>query len=550
MRSLRFYQIVRTLLHYGVDDMVPKRWQPWYLRVARRTCFWMRNRHKDKALGVRLRLALEELGPVFVKVGQMLSTRRDLLPPEIIIQLAMLQDKVPPFPGEEAQRLIEQALDIDTIDQAFIEFVQKPMASASIAQVHSAKLRLKNGDIQDVVIKVIRPNVAATIHADLKLMESVAALAARYLPDGRRLKPKEVIREYRKTLLDELNLLREAANAIQLRRNFADSDVLYIPEIYSDYTRPNIMVMERIAGVPVGDVDTLRDMGVDLKVLAERGVDIFFTQVFRDSFFHADMHPGNIFVDPSNPKNPGYLAIDFGIVGTLNRDDKRYLAENFIAFFNRDYRKVAELHVDSGWVPAYINIEEFESAIRTVCEPIFEKPLKEISFGAVLLNLFNTARRFEMEVQPQLVLLQKTLLYVEGLGRNLYPDLDLWKTAKPYLEHWMHDQIGWRAVLRSVKANAPYWVEKLPEMPTLMYDTLHQAQASIKLSQSYMEEIMRQQQEAAESRIWAFMASTLAIITLAFALVLDEPLWAGFTGVISAFGWFKAWRGRPKHFMK
>lgn len=549
MRSLRFYRIVRTLLQYGLDDLIPVRWRPWYLRLMRRTCFWLRNRHKDKPLGVRLRLALEDLGPVFVKVGQMLSTRHDLLPPDVIVQLAMLQDKVPSFPGEQAQKIIEQSLGVQSVDEVFINFHQQPLASASIAQVHAATLRLDDGRIQDVVVKVIRPDIAATIHADLELMESVAAVAARYLPDGRRLKPREVIREYRKTLLDELNLLRESANAIQLKRNFQNSPVLYIPEVYSDYSRHNVMVMERIAGVPIGDVDTLREAGVDLKLLAERGVEVFFTQVFRDSFFHADMHPGNIFVDPSNPADPKYLAIDFGIVGTLNREDKRYLAENFIAFFNRDYRKVAELHVDSGWVPSYINIEEFESAIRTVCEPIFEKPLKEISFGGVLLNLFNTARRFEMEVQPQLVLLQKTLLYVEGLGRNLYPDLDLWKTAKPYLEHWMHDQIGWRAVWRSLKANAPYWAEKLPEMPTLMYETLHQARSSIKLSQMYMEEIMRQQQEAAESRIWAFMASTLAIVTLALALMLDQPLWAVLTGVGSAFGWIKAWYDRPKHFM-
>ena len=549
MRSLRFYQIARTLLHYGVDDLIPRRWQPWYLRFLRRSCFWLRNRHPDTELGVRLRLALEDLGPVFVKVGQMLSTRRDLLPPEIIVQLAMLQDNVPPFPGEQAQAIIERALEIDHIDQCFVDFVQKPMASASIAQVHSACIRLDNGDIRDVVVKVIRPDISDTIHADLKLMESVASLAARYLPDGRRLKPKEVIREYRKTLLDELDLLREAANAIQLRRNFGDSDVLYIPEIYTKYTRHNVMVMERIAGVPVGDVETLNEMGVDLELLAERGVDIFFTQVFRDSFFHADMHPGNIFVDPSSPRDPKYLAIDFGIVGTLSREDKRYLAENFIAFFNRDYRRVAELHVDSGWVPAHINIEEFESAIRTVCEPIFEKPLKEISFGGVLLNLFNTARRFEMEVQPQLVLLQKTLLYVEGLGRNLYPDLDLWKTAKPYLEGWMNEQVGWKAMVRSLRTHAPFWAEKLPEIPTLLYDTLRQSQSSIKLSQAYMEEIMRQQQEAAESRIWAFGASTLAIVTLFLGVALEQPWWAGATGVASAIGWYKAWSDRPKHFM-
>ncbi|RUO24005.1 ubiquinone biosynthesis regulatory protein kinase UbiB [Aliidiomarina minuta] len=550
MRSLRFYRILRTLLQHGVDEMIPKRWLPWYVRIARRCLFWLRNKHKDKPLGVRFRLALEDLGPVFVKLGQMLSTRRDLLHPDIIVQLAMLQDKVPPFPGDQAQRIIEKALNDKPVEDIFVEFQQVPLASASIAQVHTASLLLPDDSIKEVVVKVIRPDITATIHADLDLMESVAMLAARYLPDGKRLKPVEVIREYRKTLLDELNLAREAANAIQLRRNFSDSEVLYIPEVYSDYTRNNVMVMERIAGIPIGDVETLADAGVNLKLLAERGVEVFFTQVFRDSFFHADMHPGNIFVDASRPEDPRYLAIDFGIVGTLNRDDKRYLAENFIAFFNRDYRKVAELHVDSGWVPSHINIEDFESAIRTVCEPIFEKPLKEISFGHVLINLFNTARRFEMEVQPQLVLLQKTLLYVEGLGRNLYPDLDLWKTAKPYLERWMHEQVGWRAVLRSVKEHAPYWAEKLPQMPSLVYDTLQQSKMQMKIQQNYMEELLMQQQQAAESRIWAFVASTLSVSTLVLVLVAEEPWWAAGAGAVALFSWFKAWRDRPRHFIK
>ncbi|MGX5914700.1 ubiquinone biosynthesis regulatory protein kinase UbiB [Aliidiomarina sp. Khilg15.8] len=550
MRSLRFYKIVRTLLQYGLDELIPPRWQPWYMRVLRKTCFWLRNKHPDKPVGVRFRLALESLGPVFVKLGQMLSTRRDLLHPDVIEQLSMLQDRVPPFPGDRAQAIIEKALEIQSVEELFVDFKQVPLASASIAQVHTASIKLKDGSLKEVVIKVIRPDVTDTIHADLELMESVAQLAARYLPDGRRLKPVEVIREYRKTLLDELNLAREAANAIQLRRNFTDSDVLYIPEVYSDYTRQNVMVMERIAGIPIGDTLTLHESGVDLKLLAERGVEVFFTQVFRDSFFHADMHPGNIFVDASRPHDPRYLAIDFGIVGTLNRDDKRYLAENFIAFFNRDYRKVAELHVDSGWVPSYVNIEDFESAIRTVCEPIFEKPLAEISFGNVLVNLFNTARRFEMEVQPQLVLLQKTLLYVEGLGRNLYPELDLWKTAKPYLERWMQEQIGWRAVLRSVKEHAPYWAEKLPEMPTLMYDTLHEARSSMQRSQAYMEVLLQQQQASATSRVWLFLAGTLSLTTVALGLALEQPLWAILSGVPALVSWIKAWTDRPRPLMK
>lgn len=550
MRSLRFYKIVRTLLQYGLDELIPPRWLPWYMRVLRKSCFWLRNKHPDKPVGVRFRLALESLGPVFVKLGQMLSTRRDLLHPDIIEQLSMLQDRVPPFPGERAQAIIEKALEIQSVDEVFVDFQQVPLASASIAQVHTASIKLKDGRLQDVVVKVIRPDVTGTIHADLQLMESVAELAARYLPDGRRLKPVEVIREYRKTLLDELNLAREAANAIQLRRNFSDSDVLYIPEVFSDYTRQNVMVMERIAGIPIGDTLSLQEAGVDLKLLAERGVEVFFTQVFRDSFFHADMHPGNIFVDATRPHDPRYLAIDFGIVGTLNRDDKRYLAENFIAFFNRDYRKVAELHVDSGWVPSYVNIEDFESAIRTVCEPIFEKPLAEISFGNVLVNLFNTARRFEMEVQPQLVLLQKTLLYVEGLGRNLYPELDLWKTAKPYLERWMQEQIGWRAVLRSVKEHAPYWAEKLPEMPTLMYDTLYQARDSMQRSQAQMDILLQQQQLAATSRVWLFLASTLSLTTVALGLGLEQPLWALLSGVPALISWVKAWTDRPRPLIK
>jgi ubiquinone biosynthesis protein len=541
---------VRTLLQYGLDELIPRRWQPWYMRVLRRTCFWLRNKHPDKPVGVRFRLALESLGPVFVKLGQMLSTRRDLLHPDVIEQLSMLQDRVPPFPGDQAQAIIEKALEIQSVDELFVDFQQVPLASASIAQVHTASIQLKDGRLQEVVIKVIRPDVTDTIHADLELMESVAQLAARYLPDGRRLKPVEVIREYRKTLLDELNLAREAANAIQLRRNFTDSEVLYIPEVFSDYTRQNVMVMERIAGIPIGDTLTLQEAGVDLKLLAERGVEVFFTQVFRDSFFHADMHPGNIFVDATRPHDPRYLAIDFGIVGTLNRDDKRYLAENFIAFFNRDYRKVAELHVDSGWVPSYVNIEDFESAIRTVCEPIFEKPLAEISFGNVLVNLFNTARRFEMEVQPQLVLLQKTLLYVEGLGRNLYPELDLWKTAKPYLERWMQEQIGWRAVMRSVKEHAPYWAEKLPEMPTLMYDTLHEARSSMQRSQAYMQVLLAQQQSAATSRVWLFLASTLSLTTVALGLGLEQPLWALLSGLPALVSWIKAWTDRPRPLIK
>jgi len=546
VRVFRFYKIISVLLRYGIDEMLPRKRVPLWAKLARLSLFWLRNQHKEKALGERLRLALETLGPVFVKLGQMLSTRRDLFPPDVISELSKLQDRVPPFPGEQAREVIEASLGFP-LTTIFANFETPALASASIAQVHAATLKsTEKHAAKDVVVKVIRPDILKTIHADLELMISVAQVAAKILPDGRRLKPVEVIREYRKTLLDELNLAREAANAIQLRRNFTDSELLYIPEVYSDYTRQNVMVMERIAGIPISDVDALTSAGIPLKVLAERGVEVFFTQVFRDSFFHADMHPGNIFVDPSRPEQPRYLAVDFGIVGTLSREDKRYLAENFIAFFNRDYRRVAELHIDSGWVPAHINVEEFESAIRTVCEPIFEKPLAEISFGHVLVNLFNTARRFEMEVQPQLVLLQKTLLYVEGLGRNLYPQLDLWKTAKPFLERWMQEQMGWRAMLRSVQEQAPRWAEKLPEMPMLLYDTLttmriHQRQeASLVIAN---EQLAR---AVAVSRWWTMLAGSLTVTSgLFFASGVHEYATLGALA-FSAVAWVCAWRKTPQ----
>ncbi|MCF6436438.1 ubiquinone biosynthesis regulatory protein kinase UbiB [Pseudoalteromonas sp. MMG022] len=473
MAIARLYQITHTLLSYGLDDFIPENKRPWFARIARGSLFWIRNKHQDKSIGERLRLALQTLGPVWVKFGQMLSTRRDLLPLDVAEELALLQDKVAPFDGAQAQRLIEQALQLGDISEQFSQFEQIPLASASIAQVHTATL-LDNEQEKEVVIKVIRPGIEQQIQADLALMAQFARLLVKLFKPSRRLRPVEVVKEYKKTLLDELDLMREAANAIQLKRNFTDSESLYIPEVYSDHSRTNVLVMERIYGIPVSDTEALLKQGTNMKLLAERGVEVFFTQVFRDSFFHADMHPGNIFVSRNNPHNPQYIGIDCGIVGTLNKDDKRYLAENFIAFFNRDYRQVAQLHVDSGWVPPDTCVEEFEFAIRTVCEPIFNKPLAEISFGHVLVNLFNTARRFNMEVQPQLVLLQKTLLYVEGLGRQLYPQLDLWQTAKPFLEHWVKEQVGPLSVLKKMYANLPFWAEKMPEIPDLIYHNLKQ----------------------------------------------------------------------------
>ncbi|WP_290612577.1 ubiquinone biosynthesis regulatory protein kinase UbiB [Arsukibacterium sp. UBA3155] len=511
MRFSRFYHIQKTLLQYGLDELIPPAWQPWYARTMRKSAFWLNNRYPDYPVGKRLRLALQSLGPVWIKFGQMLSTRRDLLPADIADELARLQDKVDPFPGEQAQKLIEQALELKDISELFSSFSVVPLASASIAQVHAAVLRQPDGSDADVVIKVIRPDILKQIIADLDLMDGLAAIAARYLPDGKRLRPREVVSEYRKTIIDELDLQREAANAIQLRRNFEGSDSLYIPYVYSDYSRPNVMVMERIYGIPVSDITALNAQQTDMELLAKRGVEVFFTQVFRDSFFHADMHPGNIFVSREHPHNPKYIGIDCGIVGTLNSEDKRYLAENFVAFFNRDYRKVAQLHLDSGWVPLDTNVEEFESAIRTVCEPIFQKPLADISFGHVLLNLFSTARRFNMQVQPQLVLLQKTLLYVEGLGRQLYPQLDLWKTAKPFLESWVKQQVGLPALWRQVKDNAPFWAEKLPQMPTLLHRYLEQGPKQQALLLQQLQLLQLQQGKTTRQIVAAALAAGMLI---------------------------------------
>jgi len=533
----RLYLIIRVFLSYGLDELLPKIRLTLPLRFGRYLFFWIPHRHKDKPVGTRLRLALEELGPVWIKFGQMLSTRRDLFPPMVADQLALLQDHVAPFDGALARKHIEQALG-GPLETWFDDFDQTPLASASIAQVHTAVLK-ENG--KPVVLKVIRPDIMPIIKADTRLMARLAGWLPILMPDGRRLRPREVVREYEKTLFDELNLLREAANAIQLRRNFDGSPMLYIPEVYPDYCSERLMVMERIYGIPVSDIAALEKQGTNMKLLAERGVQVFFTQVFRDSFFHADMHPGNIFVSYENPEDPCYIGIDCGIVGSLNKDDKRYLAENFIAFFNRDYRKVAELHVDSGWVPRDTNVEEFEFAIRTVCEPIFEKPLADISFGNVLLNLFNTARRFNMEVQPQLVLLQKTLLYVEGLGRQLYPQLDLWTTAKPFLESWIRDQVGLPAMLRTLKARAPYWAEKLPELPELVYDSLQQHKLLQYNIEKLTTQLEKQNQRQGQSRYLLGIGATLLISGTALLLGKIDvyPAWLMAAGIVS---WIVGWK--------
>ncbi|HIH7566665.1 TPA: ubiquinone biosynthesis regulatory protein kinase UbiB [Yersinia enterocolitica] len=533
----RLYLIIRVFLSYGLDELIPNIRLTLPLRVGRHLFFWLPNRHKDKTLGERLRLALQELGPVWIKFGQMMSTRRDLFPPAIADQLALLQDRVAPFDGALARKHIEIAMG-GPLETWFDDFEQEALASASIAQVHTARLK-ENG--QEIVLKVIRPDILPIIKADVRLMYRLAGWVPKLLPDGRRLRPREVVREYEKTLLDELNLLREAANAIQLRRNFEDSPMLYIPEVYSDYCRESVLVMERIYGIPVSDIAALEDQGTNMKLLAERGVQVFFTQVFRDSFFHADMHPGNIFVSYEHPHDPLYIGIDCGIVGSLNKADKRYLAENFIAFFNRDYRRVAELHVDSGWVPRDTNVEDFEFAIRTVCEPIFEKPLAEISFGHVLLNLFNTARRFNMEVQPQLVLLQKTLLYVEGLGRQLYPQLDLWTTAKPFLESWLRDQVGLPAVIRALKEKAPFWAEEFPELPELVYDSLQQHKLLQQSVDKLTTQMQSQQQRQGQSRYLFGVGATLLVSGTILFLANAVEISIGFI-VAGVLAWFIGWR--------
>ncbi|MDK9762948.1 ubiquinone biosynthesis regulatory protein kinase UbiB [Vibrio sp. D420a] len=533
----RLYHIIKVQLEYGLDELMPEHQLTKAPLLVRKSLFWLKNRHQDKELGHRLRLALQELGPVWIKFGQMMSTRRDLFPPHIADQLALLQDQVAPFDGELAKRDMEKALG-GSLDNWFTDFDIKPLASASIAQVHTAKLKDSG---REVVLKVIRPDIRPVIDADLKLMHRMARIVAKSLPEARRLKPVEVVKEYEKTLLDELDLRREAANAIQLRRNFEGSEELYVPEVLPDLSSETLMVSERIYGIQVSDIPMLEANGTNMKLLAERGVSVFFTQVFRDSFFHADMHPGNVFVNPENPDNPQWIGLDCGIVGTLNGEDKRYLAENLLAFFNRDYRKVAELHVDSGWVPRDTNVDDFEFAIRMVCEPIFAKPLGEISFGHVLLNLFNTARRFDMEVQPQLVLLQKTLLYIEGLGRQLYPQLDLWETAKPFLETWMMNQVGPQAVINAVKDRAPFWAEKLPELPELLYDSLRQGKAmNHRMDQLYQGYRESKRQQATGKFLFG-VGATLVVCSAILVSSPYEQLSMG-CGIAGVTFWLLSWR--------
>ena len=470
-RFFRGISIVWVVLRYGLDELVLSSFQhPWLRALTRIITI---GRSLDASRGQRLREALESLGPIFVKFGQVLSTRRDLMPPDIADELALLQDRVPPFDPDIAIATIERSFR-RPLGEIFVSFEREPVASASIAQVHFAVIRDRDGRERDVAVKVLRPNMLPVIDKDLALMRMMAGWVESLSADGKRLKPREVVAEFDNYLHDELDLVREAANAAQLRRNMEGLDLVLIPEIFWDFCHADVAVMERMNGVPISQVDRLRAAGVDIPKLARDGVTIFFTQVFRDGFFHADMHPGNIQVSLDGSSFGRYISLDFGIVGTLTEFDKEYLAQNFTAFFRRDYKRVAELHIESGWVPASTRVNELEAAIRTVCEPYFDRPLKEISLGMVLLRLFQTSRRFQVEIQPQLVLLQKTLLNIEGLGRQLDPELDLWSTAKPFLEKWMLDQLGPQRLWRELKAEAPHYAKILPDLPRLLHDYLRQ----------------------------------------------------------------------------
>ena len=529
----RLLTIHRALVRYGLDDYV----RATHLYRPLRFVFWLSPwtwfTRRRGSRGERLRLALEDLGPIFVKFGQVVSTRRDLLPPDIADELARLQDRVPPFDGAVARARIEASLG-RPVGELFGSFDVVPLAAASIAQVHAATLT----DGREVVVKVLRPGMRTAIDLDLEVLHALAGLAEEYWAESRRLRPREVVIEYEKTILNELDLMREAGNASQLKRNFAGSALLHVPEVHWDLCRPDVMVMERIRGIQISEVARLRELGADIPKLAENGVEIFFTQVFRHNFFHADMHPGNIFVDVSDPKSPRYAAVDFGIVGTLDPRDQLYLAGNFLAFFERDYRRVAVLHLESGWVPAGTRVDELESAVRTVCEPIFDKPLKDISFGVVLLHLFEIARRYQMQVQPQLILLQKTLLNIEGLGRQLYPELDLWKTALPILRDWMRERASPRSVLGGLREHWPDVAEAIKVLPVIARRAIRRAYDETLVVRTESESLEKLRAELRRERRRSdalFAAGIIFLGGVIWISLATRPAWAGWA--------FAAWGG-------
>ena len=508
MRLLRLLKIIFVILRFGLDEFLLAHKRTRWIRGPLNVLLFFRDTKTPRA--ARLRRALESLGPIFVKFGQVLSTRRDLMPTDIAEELAKLQDQVPPFPSAQAVALLERVYR-KKLSAVFKHFDETPIASASVAQVHFASLP----DGREVAVKILRPGIERVIEHDVALLDICAGLAERWWTDGKRLKPREVVTEFEKHLYDELDLMREASNASQLKRNFATSRLLMVPEVYWDWCDTQVMVMERMDGIPVSQVDELRRAGVDIPKLAMNGVEIFYTQVFRDGFFHADMHPGNVQV----AKDGRYIALDFGIMGTLTDVDKHYLAQNFIAFFRRDYKRVAEVHIESGWAPKETRVDELEAAIRAVCEPIFDKPLREVSFGRVLLRLFQTSRRFGIEVQPQLVLLQKTLLNIEGLGLQLDPELDLWKTAKPWLERWMSEQVGWRGFIKALKSDAPNYAAILPQLPRLIHERLHEKPTE------KLEELMRELVAQHEQRNqWLMLIAIAVWMALGALLFIDVRL--------------------------
>ena len=543
---LRLLRIQHVLIRHGLDSWVVSMhlWRPlrWLFKLHPSTWF----RVLSGSQGDRLRDVLEDLGPVFIKLGQLLSTRRDLLPDDITDGLARLQDQVQPFASSEARKIIEASLGT-SIETVFVEFEDQALASASIAQVHAARLQ----DGRDVVVKVVRPDIRPRIRRDLALARRLAVLAERWSPEARRFHPIELVEDYERVILDELDMQREAASMSQVRRNFAGDARLHVPEVLWQYSSERVLVMERIHGVPIGQVQRLKDLGCNMQLLAERGVEIFFTQVFRDNFFHADMHPGNIFVDVQDPVKPRYIAVDFGIMGSLTDADQLYLAQNLLAFFNRDYRKVARLHLESGWVPADARLDELEAAFRGVSEPIFERPFGEISFATLLLKLFRTGRRFGMEVQPQLVLLQKTLLYVEGLGKQLYPDLDLWTTAKPFLEGWLKERLGWRALRKNLREEGVRLVEQLPAIPGLLHDVLRKARRGELALEWKSKELERTRRELQRLRrtTWSSVIGGVLVLAgvVSAGLEIDPGLpggaWtlAGGLAVAGGLLWLLAW---------
>lgn len=524
----RLLQIQRVLVRHRLDEIIlathlfrPLRFA-FYLSPAT----WFR-RQPQRSRGERLRLALEELGPIFMKFGQTLSTRRDLLPRDIADELEKLQDRVPPFSNAAARAIVEAAYERPTAE-VFARFDEAPLAAATIAQVHGA--RLKDG--KEVVVKIVRPGIRELIERDVEVLHTLAELANRYWPEAPRLRPLELVREYQKTILDELDLKREAGNAAQLKRNFVGSRLLYVPEVYWDYTRGNVMVMERVQGVLINDVAELQRRGADIRRLAENGVEIFFTQAFRHNFFHADMHPGNIFVLFDDPQQPRYAAVDFGIVGTLAPRDQHYLAENFLAFFEHDYRRIAQLHIDSGWIPAHVRVDELESAVRTVCEPIANKPLKEISFGQVLISLFEAAQRFDAQMQPQLMLIQKTLLQIEGVGRQLYPDLDLWKTAQPLLRQWVAERWGLRAIARDARKQLPDMLQALRQLPPLMENAIQRAadgRFSVPVENQEIERLRQTIREDGRRRDITLVTAIGALGGILLIAADADPQWLGYS---------------------